>query len=110
MRGYLIPDWWPEIAEYTRLERYSNRRGLQFRLEISGPRRLLSLEGECAGCGKAIHPVRERRGATYTGWYVSVTCERAGCQRGEPARQSLDELIAFLAHGKVPTVAQARML
>lgn len=102
--------WWEAVAPYARPERYGHREAGQERIEIraGAPRSLLRVQGECANCGRAIFPVRERTGYT-GGMYIAVTCHADGCSRSQRARDEYTAALRFFNTGEHPDSEQPRL-
>jgi len=104
---------WPQLRPLVRVERYDRdggHRHPRHRIEVLDPAdrstraRLLAIEVECAaGCGRLIHPIRERR--AWGTLYLAVACElsrRYGCARGRAAHDEYDRIVAAVSNWTDP--------
>ena len=95
---------WPAIRPFVEIETYARdggHRDPRHRLEVHPPPELralfLAVSVPCVRCGRIIHPMRARQGATRGGLYLAVACELAagyGCARGREASAEYRRIIA----------------
>jgi hypothetical protein len=87
--------WWAEVAQWLLVSSYRHRRSQTMRIEISpmmpGPllKRALSYQTLCAHCGRAMAPIRQRRGG---GYFFATTCPDSvdpACKRSYQGRLAL---------------------
>ncbi len=102
----MIPEWWLEIENDVRIEKYGNRGKEQARIEVTSRRpSLMEVEGQCAACRKAFRPVVARQGYAIQP-YVRVTCGGVACVRSDAAREASSDLLEYLRTGEEPTRAK----
>lgn len=95
--------WWAEVRPYLHIEEYTREGGStnpRCRIELRAPAsewpRLLGVWMPCVKCGRAIHPIRERKGGSP---YFAAACPlnvNVACSRSRAAAEEYKSIVTAL--------------